>query len=164
MFRLGVIASLLLAPACRISLESKAVPADAAISPTCLEAPDHSDLKFMEDRIFKASCVFSGCHDGSASTDGGKLDLTSGHAFAALVNVDADVQKTPQFKLVVPNQPAQSYLLVMVGQIKPEDATPPIGDPPVKVGFMPQNSGGTPICQQKRDAIERWIMAGALDN
>jgi hypothetical protein len=66
--------------------------------------------------------------------------------------------------LVVPGNPAQSFLTVMIGQIRPEEADPPFTAIPNDssgnfVGTMPQNAGV--LCCQKLDAIERWIGSGA---
>jgi hypothetical protein len=37
--------------------------------------------------------------------------------------------------------------------------TPPATVP--EVGFMPLNTGGAPLCAEKRAALERWIAMGA---
>jgi len=66
--------------------------------------------------------------------------------------------------LVVPGNSQQSFLSVMIGQIKPEEADPPLQSIPLDadqnpVGTMPQDS--TILCCQKVDAIAAWIQAGA---
>jgi hypothetical protein len=165
MFRIALFASCVaLVPACRYSLEDDASntpidsSVDAAPSPSCLEATTHSDLAFIETKIFAASCIFSGCHNG-ANTDAGRLDLRAGMSFAALVNVDSVI--APTYKYVVPSQPNQSHLLMMIQHIPPAMMSPPTTAPDPQIGFMPQNAGGRALCVEKRDAIERWIMAGA---
>jgi len=165
MSRLAVLASCIaLVPACRYSLEdgsSNAVidsSVDAPLSPSCMEALTHSDLAFIEAKIFGQSCVFSGCHNG-ANTDAGRLDLRAGMAHAELVNVDSVI--APTYKYVVPGQPNQSHLLMMIQHIPPAMMSPPGMAPDPQIGFMPQNTGGRPICVEKQDAIQRWIMAGA---
>ena len=58
----------------------------------------------------------------------------------------------PQFKRVVAGDPANSYLLMILGHI----------DGPIdpNVGTMP--GGNNPLlCVEKREAIARWITAGA---
>ena len=65
------------------------------------------------------------------------------------------------YKYVVPNQPNQSWLLLMLGHKQPGEMSPPLASVPNPPGLMPQNSGGVLICKEKRDAIERWITAGA---
>lgn len=173
MFRRAVLASLLIVAACRHSLETEPdappprdAPIDAGLSPTCLEAQTRSDLAFIEDKIFKFSCVFSSCHDGSGE-GAGDMDLREFMSHASLVNVDSTTDDRASFagdyKLVVPNQPTQSYLLFMIRHIPAADMTPPAGTPASDVGFMPQDDSGElpPLCEEKREAIERWILAGA---
>lgn len=149
---------------CRYSLEDGAsnitvdASVDAPLSLSCMEAVTHSDLAFIETKIFAQSCIFSGCHNG-ANTDAGRLDLRSNMSFAELVGVDSVI--APTYKYVVPGQPNQSHLLLMIQHIPPAMMSPPTADPNPQIGFMPQNAGGRPICVEKRDAIQRWIMAGA---
>ena len=183
MLRFVVLAScVLFAAACRYSLEDGASGnvdggIDAPPSASCLEATQHSDLPWIEENVFKRSCIFSGCHNGT-NTDAGQMDLrpsgspATGSAPAAvggpgrtamhLVNVDSNLE--PTFKVVVPNQPKQSYLMFMIQHIKGPDMDPP-APVPFKDGkmvpLMPQNAGGKPICIEKRQAIERWILRGA---
>lgn len=186
MLRLAVLASLavVLASACRLSLEDGEAPTqidaslidssiDAPLAPSCVASTTHSDLEFIEDVIFRQSCVFSGCHDG-ANNAAGQIDLRPpgagmppapglpGRSAAFLVNVDSVLD--PAHKLVVPNQPNQSYLLMMLQHIPPADMNPPSSAPDPTIGYMPQNAGGNPLCVEKRDAIQRWIEAGALAN
>ncbi len=165
MFRIALFASCVaLVPSCRYSLEDGASnvtvdsSVDAPLSPSCMEATTHSDLAFIEAKIFAASCIFSGCHNG-ANTDAGRLDLRAGMSHAKLVNVSS--VNAPTYKYVVPNQPNQSHLLMMIQHIPPAMMSPPTTDPDPQIGFMPKNAGGRALCVEKRDAIERWIMAGA---
>ena len=51
--------------------------------------------------------------------------------------------------------------MMMVQQIKPSNMAPPLMSPPGDVGFMPQGTGNILLCPEKRDAIERWVTAGA---
>ena len=102
-----------------------------------------------------------GLPNGGA-TDAGRLDLRMAASHVELVNIDSEVDVGR--KLVVPGDAAKSYLLVMLGQIKPADADPPTVAPPATIGFMPQATGGALLCPEKRDAVERWIVAGALND
>jgi hypothetical protein len=164
MLRLVLIASLL--AGCRISLEDD--PGDptgqrckvSTTSQSCMDAANHSDLAWIEQNIFTASCVFSGCHNG-ADTPAGRIDLRAGMSRAHLV--DATSQLEPTRKLVVPNDVAASYLMLMLGFVPAAMASPPGGAPPSSVGYMPQ---GVPdgLCCQKLEALERWINAGAPNN
>jgi hypothetical protein len=171
MLRVVAIASLLIG--CRVSLENydtsiQGVDAGSGTngrpcvvsttSQPCMDATMHSDLAFIEQKIFVASCNFPGCH-GSA-TDAGKLDLRAGMSHDHLVGVSSMIDRTRQ--LVVPNNVAASYLSLMLRDVSPAMADPPGGPPPGKVGFMPQ--AAPTLCCQKLDAIERWINAGAPNN
>jgi hypothetical protein len=120
---------------------------DAAVSATCLEATSHSDLDFIETKVFN-SCRFMACH----AAEGGQannLSLEPGRSHDELVNHAA--VSDPGMMLVSPGNPQDSYLLVAVGHIP--------GQLP-ESGQMPVNS--PQLCLEKREAIERWIAAGAL--
>lgn len=146
--------------ACRISLEDESFPIDAgSLSPSCMAAQTASDLAFLEEKVYATACTFSGCHNG-ANDDAGRMDLRMGMSHTSLVNKPSNID--PTYMLVVPGQPSQSYLLMMIQHLAPEELSPPASPPPVDIGFMPQNTGGAPICVPKREAIERWIVAGAL--
>lgn len=134
---------------------------DAPVSPACQEATTYQNLANVEDKIFRGSCIFSGCHNGD-STDAGRIDLRSGMAHDAIVGVASEVEAGRT--LVVPGDPGKSFLLVMIGQIPPEEADPPASPPPPDIGFMPQGTGGILLCPEKRAAIERWIAAGAAND
>ena len=162
MLRFTVLASLVLVSACRMSLEdTPSTTVDAPLSQACMDATQHSDLAFIENVIFKNSCEFSGCHNGSSGTKAGRMDIRPGMAYAHLVNVTSEIDMTR--KLVVPGSPNESYLLMMMEQIPPAQMTPPASDPPADVGFMPQGAT-SPLCAEKRDAVQRWIAAGAPMN
>lgn len=124
---------------------------DAGPSATCIEATMHSDYDFIQDRILNVSCSgFNSCHKGAALEAGG-LSLERGETIRQTVNVDSDL--FPQFKRILPGDPANSYLFIIIG-----GAPGPI-DP--EVDFMPLNNPR--LCQEKIDAIGRWIEAGAME-
>ena len=169
MLRLVAIASLgfPLFGGCRISLENYDTSIQntdggnggtcvvSTTSQPCIDATAHSDLAFIEQKIFAASCNFSGCHD--SATDSGKLDLRAGVSHDRLVGVSSQIDGTR--KLVVPNDVAASYLMLMLRDVAPAMASPPASPPPGNVGFRPQ--AAPTLCCQKLAAIERWINAGA---
>ena len=64
--------------------------------------------------------------------------------------------------LLVPNDVKSSYLMLMLQDFPPEDATPPGVEPPPRAGYMPMSNAT--LCCQKLAAIERWINAGAPSN
>ena len=121
---------------------------DAGVSPACQEATLHGDLAWIETTVFARSCTFMDCHAGAATSANG-LDLEPGRSHAELVGQPSIV--APTMTLVVPGDPAASYLLVALGR---NPGTLPMG------GTMPLSS--PTLCDQKIDAIERWIAAGAL--
>lgn len=134
---------------------------DAPLSAACLDAETHSDLTWIQANIFSKQCTFSGCHNG-ASGDAGKMDLRAGHSFTSLVGVKAHLCQATS--IVTAGHPEQSYMMVMIGQQTPAAQTPPSCAIDPMVGEMPQGNPTVLLCSQKRDAIERWITAGALNN
>jgi len=140
---------------------SETVSGDAAgeASPACLEATQHSDIAWIEQNVFVPSCVFGDCHSGNNQTKQSMIDLHVGQARAHLLGVQSMLD--PTRTLVVASAPRQSWLIVMIGQIQPADADPPAGPLPAEIGTMPQGTAGELLCAEKRDAIERWIAAGA---
>jgi hypothetical protein len=168
MIRFAVVAILLVG--CRISLSSE--PGDEVVgdgnggractvsttSQQCLDATTHSDLAWIEANVYVGGCNIAGCHNDSAGNDS-RLVLTPGMSAAHLVNVTSSID--PTRKLVVPNNIAASYLMLMLGDVPPAMASPPARGLP-SAGRMPQ--GGAILCCQKLDAVERWITAGAPSN
>jgi hypothetical protein len=162
-----------LAPlACRYSLDHRDIDADtnprlceeSLQIQSCLSAAQESSFTYVQAQILAPKCAIAGsCHDGGLGYEAGHLDLRNlGSAYASLVNNPS--QLDPTRMLVVPGNPAQSFLTVMIGQIRPEEADPPFTAIPNDssgnfVGTMPQNAGV--LCCQKLDAIERWIGSGA---
>ena len=141
---------------------SETVSGDAAgdaTSPACLEATQHSDIAWIEQNVFVPSCVFGDCHSGNNQTKQGMIDLHTGQARAHLVGVPSMLD--PTRVLVTASAPRQSWMMVMLGQIQPADADPPSGPLDAEIGTMPQGTAGELLCPEKRDAIERWIAAGA---
>jgi hypothetical protein len=128
---------------------------------SCMNAVGQSSLTWIQTNIFTPQCTFSGCHNG-ATTTAGKVDLRMGKAYTHLVGFASALDTSR--KLVVASDPKSSYLELMMGIIKPLDATPPASPPRADVGYMPEDNGGNLLCCQKLDAIDRWISAGAMNN
>ena len=128
---------------------------------SCMMAESQASLAWIEANVFATSCAFSGCHN-NAATAAGRINLKDpGASHADLVGIMSTV--VPGRELVVAGMPKKSYLLVMMQQFPPTEMDPPVAAPPGDIGYMPQNTPG-PLCCQKLDAVERWIMAGALNN
>jgi hypothetical protein len=169
--------------ACRDSLDHRSIDASdpnarlCTVSPniqSCLDAANQEpSLSSLEMTLFEPKCGVSSCHDGGGHP--GSDDPTAypaayldfrdpDSAYASLVNKPS--QLDPTRMIVVPGNPAQSFLMVMMGQIKPEEADPPlVGGIPLgtdgkTVGTMPQSAGSV-LCCQKLDAVARWIGSGA---
>lgn len=132
---------------------------------SCAAAVGHSELSYIESNIIKPKCsAFSSCH-GSVSTQD-MLNLETGSGMLGMV--DANAVLDPTRKLVVAGNINQSFLAVMIGAIKPDEADPPLSAIPkspstgMEVGTMPQDN--PVMCCEKVDAVTAWIMAGAPNN
>lgn len=111
----------------------------------CEEAVYHSDLAWIQTAIFDVSCTEE-CHGDSPPS--ASLSLKPGESRAALVNVAS--RHTAGWVRVSPGSPGASMLMVQIG-----------GEPgPDLEGLMPW--GMPQLCDEKIDAIRRWIAAGAL--
>ena len=125
-------------------------PPDA--NPFCLEANEHSDLAWIQDHIFTPSCSrFTACHQGRAN-DAAHLSLEEGKVIDETVGVPSEL--FPEFgNIVEPGDPEASYLMVILGHLPG----------PIKedTGTMPYNS--PLLCEEMRNAIQRWIENGATD-
>jgi hypothetical protein len=123
---------------------------DAMVSPACLEASDHSDLTWLQENVFTPSCAaFSACHQGGATAAQG-LNLEAGNTEANLVNVTSN--RFPDETLVIPGDPQNSYLMVVLGSY-PGTLS--------ERGTMPPNN--PLLCIEKRQAVERWIQSLAAN-
>ena len=120
------------------------------ISPSCREAMNHSDFQFIQQEIFAPSCsLSSSCHKGTRPA--GELNLETAKAYDQLVN---KVSRLPDWVRVVPEEPDMSYILVKLGRIQG-----PLGMNGSRPGTtMPPDQ---PLCEEKIDAVRRWIEAGA---
>lgn len=172
MIRFIVVASLL--AGCRLSLEKDApdtadtvdsgvagrVCSTGTGTQTCQDAASMniSDLAWIETNVFAGSCNFSGCHNGGGPST---VDLRAGKSYDHLVNFTSHIDSTR--KIIVPSDIKASYLMMMVRDFAPADASPAATSLPA-AGSMPQTSDNQPLCCQKLDAIERWIMKGAPKN
>jgi hypothetical protein len=156
--RLGTLQiALVCVTGCKIDLDHAPTQGSAmctdSTAATCADATSHQELSWIQQKVFTPQCSFSGCHNGE-NTKQGKIDLRNGHSYTTLVNGASAL--VPGATLVVPGDPTTSYLEVMLG------SQPGTIDP--TVGVMPQSNGGLLLCCQKLDAIERWIMDGAMNN
>ena len=79
--------------------------ADFAISPP----PRAVSFATQIQPIFTSTCTGAQCHDATQPASG--LQLTAGVAYGALVGISANEAPCTSYKLVVPGQPDQSYLV-----------------------------------------------------
>jgi hypothetical protein len=137
---------------CRIMLDSDDTSGmtDGGTSAICQEATTHSDLAWIQDNVFTKACAFSGCHKGTASS-AGFLNLETGMSHSNLVA--QPTQSITGFMRVVAGSDSTSYLMVAIDD-------PSASGPEPQHGYMPQ--GNPELCQEKKDAIGRWIMMGAM--
>lgn len=122
------------------------VSPDASPQTICDQAKQHSDFAFIQQHIFTPSCATAMCHTGPEPEVG--LNLSAGNAYANLVNKGAST--VAGWTRVTPGVIATSYLAVSLGRAE---------GPPPRDGYMPL--GTDPLCLEKLEAIERWILAGA---
>lgn len=110
----------------------------------CEAAVFHSDLAWIQANVFNVSCT-TGCHSGN--NPAGRMNLSADVARASLVGVTSTYSSS--WKRVVAGSSAQSMLMVQLG-----------GEPgPTLEGYMPWNQPR--LCDEKIDAIRRWINEGA---
>ena len=152
---------------CRVSIDTPVSDAEVVgrgcsigQSTSCVGSVGKQDFTWIWQNILSNNCLGSSCHQAGAT---GKAKETpyddKVKAYTSLVNLPSHVNPDPSVILVVPGQPAKSYLRVMLGDLKASEFSPPTTPPPSDVGLMPQ--AGSSLCCQKLDAIDAWIMAGA---
>jgi hypothetical protein len=94
--------------------------------------------------VFAVSCAFSGCHSGGEPAAGLSLE---GDFAGRIVGVDSG--QRPDFKLVDPGNPDESYLLMKV-----RDADEIISQ---------QMPPGNPLPAEQVEIIRAWIASGAKE-
>ena len=95
-------------------------------------------------QVFVVSCAISGCHSGGDPA----ADLSLEGDFATRI-VGVDSGQRPDFKLVDPGNPDESYLLLKVR-----------GDDEIISQQMPP---GTPLPAEQMEIIRAWIASGAKE-
>lgn len=128
-------------------------------SAACLEAEEHSDLDWIQENIFTVSCSLStSCHRGSANSALG-LNLEAGMSEANMLDVPAMGEFADGLDIVEPGAPEESYLMVILGQYGTDDPRLPQDSAGNRITMPDSATGLELLCQEKRDAIERWITA-----
>src|SRR5436190_494133 len=107
--------------------------------------------KDIQTKIFDSTCATSFCHGAGAASGG--LDLSDGAAYANLVGVLAtnEAAKAANLNRVLPNDPADSFLLLKL------EGTLAAGE------GVPMPLVGGPLPASAIDTIRRWIAAGASE-
>ena len=107
--------------------------------------------KDIQTKIFDSTCATSFCHGAGAASGG--LDLSDGAAYANLVGVLAtnEAAKAANLQRVLPNDPADSFLLLKL------EGTLAAGE------GVPMPLVGGPLPASAIDTIRRWIAAGASE-
>ncbi len=141
-------------PACDTSVDTSGLADAAPVSPDCIEAEDHSDLPWLQEKIFTPGCAnLAACHQGTAPSAAG-VSLDDGMTQTSLVDVAASSAGLAGMglTLVVPGDPDSSHLLVIMDHDskggRRSGALPTSGTMPFGVDLL---------CTEKLDAIERWI-------
>ena len=133
-----------------VSLTVKATDVDGNVgtSPAVEVTVGAVTLTQLQAEIFSAHCT--GCHDGSSTTTlPGAQNLTSGNAYANIVNVTSLEVST--LKRIKPNDVTKSYMVQKL-----------LGTPGIVGVQMPK--GGTPLPQATVDRLKTWINNGAPNN
>jgi hypothetical protein len=113
----------------------------------CAEATQHSDFAWINANIFTKSCAFSGCHNTASHEE--SLDLTSTAAFAEIVGVSSTQVASKKLIDSTSTDCTNSYLYdKLAGQN-------------MKTGTVVMPRAQPMLCQEKIDAVCRWIAAGA---
>jgi hypothetical protein len=109
----------------------------------CTAITDTS-LTNLQAQIFTPNCALTSCH--GAPTHAESQDLSDGHTFTSTVGVASLEQ--PSLMRVKPSDHANSFLFQKINLPTSATSMPPF----------------QPLCQEKIDAIQAWIDAGAPDN
>src|SRR5207249_2378428 len=117
----------------------------------CFSTDGVTFAKDIQKKIFDSTCATAFCH-GTGAASGG-LDLSDGAAYANLVGVLAtnEAAKAANLQRVLPNDPADSFLLLKLeGTLAAGQGVPM----PLVGGLLPASA---------IDTIRRWIAAGASE-
>ena len=99
--------------------------------------------------IFDRRCSIGGCH--SLATAQAGLVLVAGRSYESLVGVPSRIR--PQFARVTPFDPANSWLVRMIGH-----------DPTARFGRQRMPLSSMPLTDNQIATIVNWIQQGALRN
>ena len=99
--------------------------------------------------IFTRRCSIGGCH--SLATAQAGLTLVAGASYGSLVGVQSRLR--PQFLRVAPSDPANSWLIRMIGN-----------DPALRFGHQRMPLASTPLTPNQIETIVNWIAKGAPQN
>ena len=100
-------------------------------------------LARLSEEIFTPRCATSGCHSGTTRAAG--LSLQAGDIAAAIVDVPSEAK--PDYKLIAPGDPVNSYLLMKVR-----------GDEGIAGDRMPPARA---LEAEQIALVEAWVEAGA---
>lgn len=132
--------------------------ATVTATPTVTETPTASPtetalpwLVRIQTTIFTPRCATAFCHD--AETASGNLVLTDGVSYSNLVGVEPDnaVARTKGLLRVVPNAPADSFLIIKVTE-------------PARGEGSKMPLTGAPLTPEQIALLTGWIEAGAPDS
>jgi hypothetical protein len=131
-----------------ISVTTAAFPSGELRGPVpVVIAPTPARLSELQTQIFTPKCA--SCHDGTAMSLPGSLDLRPGRSFGSLVNVGSTQRR--DFLRVAPSEAKFSYLIHKV-----DGAFGIVGN------RMPDS--GPPLSHDEIFALTSWIDSGAPNN
>jgi len=110
--------------------------------------PQMVNLATQLQPIFNASCTSAHCQDANQP----QLNLTAGVAYTALVNVNSTQAGCASYKLVLPGQPDQSYLIFKLAG----------GGACFTGSRIPKT--GSALSLSQRQLFRDWIANGAPDH
>ena len=127
-------------------------PLVAKFAPLCEAAPNASFAAIQSVIFDGKGCSNSGCHRGSGAANG--MNLSSGNAYAAIVNVTA--RAGAGLKRVLPGEADNSFLYRKVAaRTKPGSFT---------VAGSPMPLTGSALSANQLAALALWIDAGAPES
>lgn len=141
-----------------VNLTAKATDVDGNVGTSAVSAVTVANavvaqvtLTQLQTQIFTPRCAI--CHDGNGAGLPNVQNLTAGNTFANIVNVVSI--EVPTLKRILPNDPANSYLVQKI-----------VGG--AGLTQMPKGCSGTGsnacLDQATIDLVKTWVNQGALNN
>lgn len=105
--RIRIVFCVFLVPLLFSSCEDQIVSEDDMKEPPPAQTGSLTKFSDLQSNLFTTTCALSGCHSSRNPQAG--LDLSSGHAYASLINVESELY--PSMKRVIPGNSSESLLI-----------------------------------------------------